>query len=164
VRLAWRAWAASQRRANEAFIASRYDAQAACLLLESTAAKLYWEIAGLKTRIALSEANLADSRQIVALTRSRREAGAIDEQNLLQAERALLFKQNTLRQQQAWLVQQQNALSVLLDQAPGQPLPEIPPLVTRPVIPAIPTGLPSSLLARRPRWISSVRNFFPSLS
>ena len=55
------------RAADQEFRASAYDEAAARLLSDSTAAGLYWDIAALKARQTLGQADLADLRRIQAL-------------------------------------------------------------------------------------------------
>ncbi|MDF0606811.1 efflux transporter outer membrane subunit [Neisseriaceae bacterium TC5R-5] len=146
----WGRVAAVQRSANERFIASCYDEKAARLLSDSTVASVYWEIAALKARIVLADANLDKAQQVLKLTRSRHQAGAIGELDVLQAERVLLEQQNSRRDLQVDLQQQHNALALLLNQPLAQPLPDIAELTLTPVMQPIVAGLPSSLLERRP--------------
>ncbi|MBB3212252.1 NodT family efflux transporter outer membrane factor (OMF) lipoprotein [Herbaspirillum sp. Sphag1AN] len=146
----WGRIAAHQREAGERFIASRYDQQAARLLSDSTTASVYWDIAALTARLALSDRRLAQAQQTVALSKSRYQAGAIAKLEVLQSQRALLSQENSRRDLLGDLQQKRNALALLLNQPLADSLPDIPALSSTPFMQQIAAGLPSSLLERRP--------------
>jgi NodT family efflux transporter outer membrane factor (OMF) lipoprotein len=122
--------------------------------LVSTLAELardYIELRGTQTEIAITNANLASSRDILQWTKTRAEKGLtsqLDVENAaaqVEAVRAIL---PTLEDQES---AQLNALSLLLDEPPGslrgelaraKPIPPAPPHV--------PLGIPSELARRRP--------------
>ncbi|KMN29853.1 hypothetical protein VI26_22265 [Chromobacterium sp. LK1] len=138
------------RAADQEFRASAYDEAAARLLSDSTAAGLYWDIAALKARQTLGQADLADLRRIQALAEAKWRAGATSEQDVTQARSAVLSQQADLLTLADERGQKENALALLLDHAPGAALPPIGPLPLAPGQPAVDAGLPSSLLERRP--------------
>ncbi|WP_337882819.1 efflux transporter outer membrane subunit [Chromobacterium haemolyticum] len=138
------------RAADQEFRASAYDEAAARLLSDSAAAGLYWDIAALKTRQRLGQADLMDLRRIQALAETKWRAGATSEQDVTQARSAVLSQQTELLMLADELGQKENALALLLDHPPGAALPPIAELPLEPALPAIDAGLPSSLLERRP--------------
>ncbi|WP_179140860.1 efflux transporter outer membrane subunit [Chromobacterium haemolyticum] len=138
------------RAADQEFRASAYDEAAARLLSDSAAAGLYWDIAALKTRQRLGQADLMDLRRIQALAETKWRAGATSEQDVTQARSAVLSQQTELLTLADELGQKENALALLLDHPPGAALPPIAELPLEPALPAIDAGLPSSLLERRP--------------
>ncbi|UGA37193.1 efflux transporter outer membrane subunit [Chromobacterium haemolyticum] len=138
------------RAADQEFRASAYDEAAARLLSDSAAAGLYWDIAALKTRQRLGQADLMDLRRIQALAETKWRAGATSEQDVTQARSAVLSQQTELLTLADELGQKENALALLLDHPPGAALPAIAELPLEPALPAIDAGLPSSLLERRP--------------
>ena len=138
------------RAADQEFRASAYDEAAARLLSDSAAAGLYWDIAALKTRQRLGQADLMDLRRIQALAETKWRAGATSEQDVTQARSAVLSQQTELLTLADELGQKENALALLLDHPPGASLPPIAELPLEPALPAIDAGLPSSLLERRP--------------
>ncbi|OHX19138.1 efflux transporter outer membrane subunit [Chromobacterium sphagni] len=146
----WGRLDAAQRSAGQAFVASEYDRVSAGLLSDSTAASLYWDIAALKSRLALSEAALADAVRMQALARSKWRAGALAEQDATQADNAVLELRAALLSQREQLRKKENALALLLDAPPGAPLSEIAALPAAPAMPGIAAGLPGELLQRRP--------------
>ncbi|WP_434635007.1 efflux transporter outer membrane subunit [Chromobacterium sp. CV08] len=146
----WGRLDASRRAEGEAFVASRYDSASADLLSDSAAAGLYWDIAAQKARLALTEAALADAVRMQALARSKWRAGALADQDAIQADGEVLTQRAGLLGGQEALRKKENALALLLDAPPGAPLPAIAPLAARPALPGIAAGLPGELLRRRP--------------
>ncbi|CAM3978337.1 efflux transporter outer membrane subunit [Paracidovorax anthurii] len=102
----------------------------------------------------LSRRTLQTREESVKLTRLRLENGVSSELDNSQAEGLAQAARATYAQQQRQRMQDENALALLL----GQPLPQdiregLSPsvrLADTPVMPALPAGLPSDLLARRP--------------
>ncbi|MEN6081095.1 TolC family protein [Chromobacterium piscinae] len=120
----WGRLDAAQRSAGEAFAASRYDQISADLLSDSAAAGLYWDIAAQKSRLALTEAALADAVRMQALAHSRRKAGALAEQDATQADSEALAQRASMLSQREELRKKE--------------------------LPGIAAGLPGDLLRRRP--------------
>lgn len=141
---------ASQRDAAEwEAQATAEDKAATALSLIGTTATLYWQIAWLNERLALSEASLADTRRILTLTQQKYAAGAVGALDLYQAEQEVASQEAALYTQQQARVEKRNALAILFDAPPGAHQPERTK-VSDLTLPTIQPDLPASLLARRP--------------
>ncbi len=130
-------------------VASDDDRQATELSMMGTAAGLYWQIGYLNQAISLSEESLQDTRKVLQLVKSRYQAGAIGEQDLVSAEQEVASQQATVIDYRRQRVAQRNALAILFDAPPEAWLPELDKLEALPV-PSIPAGLPASVLGNRP--------------
>jgi NodT family efflux transporter outer membrane factor (OMF) lipoprotein len=141
---------ASQRDASQfEAAATELDLQAAKLSLVGTVAQLYWQIASLNERIANSAANLKTAEQTLSLTQTRKDAGAVSQLNVLQAEQSV----TSLKASYESLLQQRtvarHALAILFNQAPTQAVNESLSL-SRATPPYVNVGVPADILARRP--------------
>ena len=135
----WEAQATADDRANTA------------LALTGTTASLYWQIAYLNQRLALSRASIDYTRRSLELSRVRRGAGATTALDILEVERSLATQeanQATLLQQRT---QARNQLAIVFDQPPQQALEvNAPESFMQIKLPEVAAGLPAELLARRP--------------
>lgn len=130
------------------------------------------------TRIALLQRLLQDDRQTLALTRKRQAAGVVAASDVDQAQVQLSATEAQLLDAQLQREQLENAIAVLLGRAPAAfalpPRPWVtegaasaeagpaagsPPASAAPALqlPAIPVGLPSTLLLRRPDIVGAER-------
>ncbi len=141
---------ASQRDADawEA-LATEEDRQSTALSLVGTTIDLYWQIAYLNERLALSQESIAYARQTLELARTKRQAGAISGLETAEAEQSLASQEasheDLLRQRE----EAYNALAVLFDHPPGQVMAD-PRRLPRGPLPTVAAGLPAELLGRRP--------------
>lgn len=129
--------------------ASEQDYAAARLSLIGSVASLYWQIAYLNERLALSASSIEYARQTLALVQAQYAAGQASSLELAEADQSLqsqLASDVELRQQQ---VEQRNALAILFDSARLPPMQELPGL-TSSRVPSVDAGLPAELLGRRP--------------
>ncbi|RDI17743.1 NodT family efflux transporter outer membrane factor (OMF) lipoprotein [Pseudacidovorax intermedius] len=144
----WGRLGAERDGAQAAVQASVLDAQALRLTLTAAAAEAWLEAVGLAERIRIGEASLAAAERIAALTEVRRRAGtataleASRQRGLVQAQRAQV---QALRQRVAEVRATLTILTAHPDPAwtPRSRLAQLAP-------PAVATGLPAGLLARRP--------------
>lgn len=162
-------------------LAARYDRDGVLLMLSNQVALSYFQLRGLDAEIAILESALDTRRESEQLVSARFDTGLSNELDLSRAriERANAEADlhETRRQRQTI----EHALAVLVGASPSEPL--IASLGSAaksalPTPPAIPVGLPASLLAQRPDLSSSVASlralnaqvgvaeaaFYPSLS
>ncbi len=141
------------RRANEAELALVYATEqarrAVVLSLVSDVARAYVELRELDQRLAISQRTVQSRVEYVALAKERFDGGLTSELDWRQAE-AELHRTTSLSQDFARLVaQKENELSALLGRNPGA-ISRGRDLAELIVPPAVPAGLPSALLDRRP--------------
>jgi NodT family efflux transporter outer membrane factor (OMF) lipoprotein len=141
---------ASQRDAAQwEALATAEDRDSAALSLIGTTAGLYWKIANLEQRIALSEQSIAYVARILQLVRVQYDAGAVSSLEVLEAERSLASQQASHTQLLQDMVETRSALAILFDGPPETQDSGRYRLATD-TLPAVDAGLPSELLARRP--------------
>lgn len=121
---------------------------AARLSLQAELAQAYFRLAALTEEDALLTRTLATREQSLALTRKKYDVGAADALVLSSAESDLAnvkAQAATVRDEKT---KAENALAVLVGATPSTAKLPTPRLAVQ--VPAVPAGLPSSLLERRP--------------
>jgi multidrug efflux system outer membrane protein len=146
------------RRATEAaradLLASRFSRDAVRLTLVTDVARGYFALRALDAQAEVARRTISSRLASTALQRKRFEAGLASEFDLRQSEAEAAQAQALLPSIESRQAQQETALAVLVGRSPRE-------IVTRPVDrgsaieaivppPAVPAGLPSELLERRP--------------
>ena len=151
------------RRAVEAAdaqaLAAQDDRDGVMLMLSSQVATAYWQLRGLDAELAILNNALATRRESQQLIEARFNAGLSNE---LDVSRTRIERANAEADIQEALRQRntlEHALAVLVGASPSQPI--LPPATgavatTLPQPPAIPVGLPASVLGQRPDLAASV--------
>ena len=118
------------------------------LTLVSTVATSYINLRGLDEQLAVSRATLATYAESVRLYKLQFKYGQTSLMTVAQSESQYETAATQIPQIESQIVQQENALSVLLGDNPGA----IPrgKSISELVSPTVPAGLPSLLLERRP--------------
>ncbi len=114
-------------------------------------ARNYMEARGYQQRLAITRQNIEVQKESLNLTRSRYRSGLSSELDVQQAAALLAATQSQVPSLETGFVQAVHHLSVLLGQPPGTLMNEMS--VEKPIPltpPAVPVGLPSGLLQRRP--------------
>ena len=141
------------RRASEAELALVYRAEevrrAVVLALVADVAGAYVELRDLDKRLAIAQRTLESRVEYVDLARERFEGGLTSEIDLRQAEAEMHRTASFVHEFEGLIAQKENELSALLGRNPGgiergRGIDELS------VPPAVPAGLPSALLERRP--------------
>ena len=159
-------------------LAAQDDRDGVILLLSAQVASTYWQLRGLDAELAILNDALATRRESEQIVEARFKGGLTNELDVARAriERAnaeadlheLARQRNTL----------EHGLATLVGASPTEPLLAAAGKVELPAPPAIPVGLPASLLGQRPDLAASVANlkavnanvavaegaFYPSLS
>ncbi len=139
------------------------DARATQLTLVSDVATEYLQLRELDESIRIAEATRAAGQAVLELARSRFAQGQISELDVRQFEAQVADPAVRLAQFALQRRQQENALSLLLGQPPGdiprgRPLQEIVQSVT------VPDSLPGALIARRPDVLRAQRDMQAALA
>jgi multidrug efflux system outer membrane protein len=141
------------RRASEAELALMYAAEesrrAVVLALVSDVARAYVELRDLDQRLAISRRTLESRVAYVELARDRFEGGLTSELDLRQAEAEMHRTASLVFDFEGLVRQKELELSALLGRNPGD-IPRGSTLDDVAIPPAVPAGLPSALLDRRP--------------
>jgi len=170
------------RRAVEAADAQALSAQAdrdgVLLLLSSQVATTYWQLRGLDAEMAILRGALETRRETEELVNARFNAGLSNELDTSRARIERANAQADLEEVQRQRNQLEHGLAVLLGASPSSTVLQSAAAATLPQPPAIPVGLPASVLSHRPDLASSVAQlraanaqigvaegaFYPSLS
>ena len=150
----WGRYRQATKAARADLLASEYAREVVRLSLTGAVAQGYFALRALDAQVQLARDTLANRKEAAELQRRRVEAGIASELELRQAEAEMAAIEASLAEFTRQARQQENALAVLLGRSPrrlvedgiarGQGLAELA------LPPAVPAGLPSELLARRP--------------
>jgi outer membrane protein, multidrug efflux system len=140
------------RRMTEAaradYMGTQAAQQATRIALIASVATSYLLLRDLDQRLEISKSTLKSRADALALFQERYGGGVVSQLQVSQAKSEYESAQTSVYSFQQQIAQQENALSLLLGDNPG-PIARGKPL-TQLTAPAIPAGLPSSLLERRP--------------
>jgi multidrug efflux system outer membrane protein len=141
------------RRATESqralFLGTEEARRSAVLTLVSDVARAYFELRSLDRQLDIARRTVASRQEYVQLARDRFEGGLTSEIDFRQAEAELHRIESITFQIEAQIAGKENELSVLLGRNPG-PITRGRSLDEQKLPPAVPAGLPSELLDRRP--------------
>jgi outer membrane protein, multidrug efflux system len=140
--------AAATRAARLDYAAQQAAADAVALSVAASTASGYLNLRGLDAQLALARQTLTSREQSLALARRQFEVGYSSRLELFQAEAEYRATAAVVPQLERSIVQQENALSLLIDASPG-PIARGAELASL-RSPGIAPGLPSELLRRRP--------------
>jgi multidrug efflux system outer membrane protein len=169
------------RRLNEAALANYLGAREARrgvhLATVAQVAQAYFELRELDHRLEVAKAAVAAFQETLDLFGRRLAGGAASALETARAEASLASAAATIPTLERQIQAQENLLSFLVGRNPG-PIARGRDLAAQPLPPAIPAGLPSQLLERRPdlrvaeqRLVAAnaavgvaTANYFPTLS
>lgn len=141
------------RRASDAaradVLASEWGRRAAIQSLVSQVASSYFVLRALDQQLLITESALEARRQSLQLTERREQSGAGSLLDVRQAEELVQLADGDRINLARQIEQRENVLATLLGLEP-RPIARGLPLQTQRLPPALPAGLPSSLLERRP--------------
>jgi len=141
------------RRLNEVARANLFAAEdfrrGVWLTLASDLAQAYFELLALDVQLDIARNSTDAYQRTYDLFEDRYQLGAASKLETSRAEGALGGAQANIPQIQSQIVAKENQISVLLGKPPG-PIVRGAAMYDQPVVPEVPAGLPSALLARRP--------------
>lgn len=118
------------------------------LLYQAELAQDYFSLHGTDSEAQLLTQTEASYREYLALTQSRFLAGVASDLDIAEAETQLFGVQSQLTDLGVQRASYEHAIAILIGKPPAELT--IPPLVLSTPPPAVPVGLPSELLERRP--------------
>lgn len=119
--------------------------------LTADVARAYVDLRSLQRRLEIARENVRIQQETVQLSRARFEAGLSSELDLSRATAQLATTQSQIPSIEAGISVTIYRLSVLVGQQPSALVAELTPSAAIPALPtALPVGLPSELLRRRP--------------
>jgi multidrug efflux system outer membrane protein len=145
--------------------------------LVAQVAEAYFVLRAIDLNLDISRQTLASRQDSLRLTQVRAGGGAASELDVRQAEQLVFDASGTIVDLERQAEQQENLIRVLLGDNPGT-VPRGRTLTDQPLIPEIPTGVPSALLERRPDIVEAEQalvaananigvaraNYFPQVS
>ncbi|WP_321916536.1 efflux transporter outer membrane subunit [Paraburkholderia sp. J11-2] len=140
------------RRMTEAaradYLGTQAAQQATRIAIISNVATSYLQLRDYDNQLQIAQATLASRKGSLDLFEERFAGGVVSKVELSQARSEYASAQTSVFSIQQQIAQQEDAISLLLGQNPG-PIPR-GKAITALSAPAIPSGLPSTLLERRP--------------
>ena len=173
----WGKYRRQTEAARASLLASRWGQHAVLATVVSSVASAYFTLRELDLALDVSKKTLAARQDSLRLTSVLAKHGSASALDLRQSEQLVYTAAETIPDLERQIALQENSLSILLGRNPG-PIPRGRPLTEQPNPPAIPVGLPSELLERRPDIREAEANlvaanaeigvakaaFFPSIS
>ena len=141
------------RRATEAaranLLATEWARQEVVSTLVANVAAAYFQLRALDLQLETSKRTLNSRQESLRLTRILADGGSTSLLDVRQAEQLVFTASAEVPALEQQIEQQENLLSILLGQNPGD-VPRGQTLAEQRQLPEVPTGLPSALLERRP--------------
>jgi multidrug efflux system outer membrane protein len=141
------------RRTNEAARATLFATEearrAVWLTLVSDLARVYFELLALDVQLQIARESTRAYQGTYDIFLDRFKFGTSSQLETSRALGALGGAQATIPQLESDIVARENQISILLGRGPG-PIPRGQAMYAQPIAPAVPAGLPSALLERRP--------------
>ena len=141
------------RRSNEAARATLFATEEArrgvWLTLVSDLARAYFDLLALDVQLQIARESTRAYQGTYNIFLDRFNVGTASQLETSRALGALGGAQATIPQLESQIVAKENQISILLGKAPG-PIPRGQPMYAQPIAPAVPAGLPATLLERRP--------------
>jgi multidrug efflux system outer membrane protein len=137
-------------------LAAQDDRDGVLLLLSSQVATTYWQLRGLDAELAILRNALATRRESQELIEARFNAGLSNELDVSRTRIERANAEADLHEAQRQRNTLEHALAVLAGASPSEPVVAPGQDTALPLPPAIPVGLPASLLGQRPDLASSV--------
>ena len=169
------------RRATEAaratLAATEWGRRAVMTSLVAQVAEAYFALRAIDLNLDISRQTLASRQESLRLTQVRAAGGVASELDVRQAEQLVFGASAVIVDLERQAEQQENLISILQGNNPGA-VPRGRTLTDQPLMPQVPTGLPSALLERRPDIVEAEQtlvaananigvvraNFFPEVS
>ena len=137
------------KAARAELAASEEDRRTVITLIVGDVATNYFRLTELDAELRISQRTLATREHSLQLIRSRQREGVSTRLDVRQAEQLVYTASQTIHQIERSIEETENQIALLLGQNPGS-IPRGQPLDEQKQPPSVPTGLPSSLLERRP--------------
>ncbi len=129
--------------------ASEEDRKAVMTTVVGDVAAGYFSLLELDSQLDIARRTLTTREDSLRLIKLRQQGGVATMLDVRQAEELVYQASQTIPDTERAIEQTENQISVLLGNNPG-PIPRGRPLAEQEELPAVPAGLPSSLLERRP--------------
>jgi len=145
----WGLYRRQTEAARNTLLAQQWAQKAVRLTLVEQVASTYFSLRALDAQLAIAEQTVKSRQDSVDLTRRLADGGSAPLSDLRQAEQLLYTATSQIPQLKQQIQQDENALKLLVGDVPGA-VTHADPTALVPPPTALPVGLPSQLLERRP--------------
>lgn len=145
----WGKFRRSTEAARATVLATEWGRRAVISSLVSNVASAYFQLLELDSEMEISTRTLGSRKESLHLAEVRTKGGITSLIDVRQSEQLVYAAAAAIPDLERRTQQQENLISVLLGKNPA-PVGRGKPLVENPLLPVVPSGLPSSLLERRP--------------
>ncbi|MDB5840552.1 MAG: outer membrane protein multidrug efflux system [Herminiimonas sp.] len=146
----WRRLASLNEAARAVVLANDYARHSIAISLIAEVATDYFALLSLDQQFRITERAIANRERFLLLTQRKFRQGASSGLDVSRAEASLALARGNLPDLQRQIARFENQLRILLGENPAAIVRERRDLQDFPIPLAVPTGLPSSLLERRP--------------
>ena len=153
----WGQYSRATEAARANLLATESAYRTVTISLVSQVATTYLLLRDLDERLKVSERTLKTRLDSLVIIQARFDKGTVPELDVYQAQIEVAVAETAIASFQRQIVQTQNALRILLGRNPG-PVTRGDALAGQTFPPAVPTGLPSELLQRRPDVVQAEAN------
>jgi len=137
------------KAARTQLLSSEEDRKTVATVVVSEVATNYFSLLELDMELEIANRTLSARQQSLKLITARQQGGLATMLDVRQAEELVYQASQTIPDTERLIEQTENQISLFLGNNPG-PIPRGASLVQQKELPAVPAGLPSSLLERRP--------------
>ena len=145
----WGKYRRQTEAARAQMFASEWGQRAVISSLVANVATAYFQLRALDSEIEISKRTLGSRQQSLQLTKVLETHGSASDLDVSQSEQLVYTASESIPDLERQIRQQENLLSILLGENPGS-ISRGQALTEQPVPEAVPAGLPSELLERRP--------------
>jgi outer membrane protein, multidrug efflux system len=145
----WGKYRRETEAARAELLASEWGRRAVLTSVVSSVTTSYFQLRELDLALEISKSTLASRQDSLRLTNVLAKNGSASLLDVRQSEELVYTAAEMIPDLERQIAQQENALSILLGENPGA-IPRGQALTEQPNPPAVPAGLPSELLERRP--------------
>ncbi|MFZ0334592.1 MAG: efflux transporter outer membrane subunit [Candidatus Acidiferrales bacterium] len=145
----WGKYRRETEAARASLLASEWGRRAVLTSVVSNVATAYFQLRELDSALEVSKNTLASRQDSLRLTNVLAKNGSASMLDVRQAEQLVYTAAETIPDLERQIAQQENSLSIMLGENPGA-IPRGRQLTEQPRPSAVPAGLPSELLERRP--------------
>ena len=145
----WGKYRRQTEAARAQMLSTEWGQRAVISSLVANVATAYFQLRALDSELDIAERTLGSRQQSLQLTQTLFTHGSASDLDLSQSEQLVYTASETIPDLERQIRQEENQLSVLLGENPGN-IARGRALTEQPVPDAVPAGLPSELLERRP--------------
>ncbi|AFL88432.1 efflux transporter, outer membrane factor lipoprotein, NodT family [Terriglobus roseus DSM 18391] len=145
----WGLYRKQTEAARDQLLAQQWAQRAVRMTLVQQVATTYFQLRTLDQQLAIAKETLKTRQESVKLTQTLERGGSVPLSDVRQAEQLLYTASSQIPQLEQQIQQGENDLRLLLGKEPG-PVSHADPNAITPVPDALPVGIPSQLIERRP--------------